>query len=100
MVGVSFVLEGAQAGYAILALLVLFSLARGFNSIAAKDVLGKVIPKKKRGNISGLAASIAGFATLTFGLMMWFFFGAKRAKYGINCAVFRRCFVGCCCTFL
>jgi hypothetical protein len=72
------VLEGAQAGYAILALLVLFSLARGFNSIAAKDVLGKVIPKKKRGNISGLAASIAGFATLTFGLMMWFFSGQKE----------------------
>ncbi|KPZ60299.1 Major Facilitator Superfamily protein [Pseudoalteromonas sp. P1-13-1a] len=78
MVGVSFVLEGAQAGYAILALLVLFSLARGFNSIAAKDVLGKVIPKKKRGNISGLAASIAGLATLTFGLMMWFFSGQKE----------------------
>ena len=56
----------------------LFSLARGFNSIAAKDVLGKVIPKKKRGNISGLAASIAGFATLTFGLMMWFFSGQKE----------------------
>ena len=29
--------------------------------------------KQQRGNISGLAASIAGFATLTFGLMMWFF---------------------------
>ncbi|MGB2077572.1 MAG: MFS transporter, partial [Pseudoalteromonas tetraodonis] len=61
MVGVAFTLEGKLAGYAIIGLLILFSLARGFNSVAAKDVLGKVIPKQQRGNISGLAASIAGF---------------------------------------
>ena len=73
MVGIAFTLEGKLAGYAIIGLLILFSLARGFNSVAAKDVLGKVIPKQQRGNISGLAASIAGFATLTFGLLMWFF---------------------------
>ena len=60
------------AGYAILASLIVFSLARGFNSIASKDVLGKVIPKQQRGNISGLAASFAGFATLTFGLGLWY----------------------------
>lgn len=78
MVGVAFVLEGKQAGFAILGLLILFSLARGFNSVAAKDVLGKVIPKKQRGNISGLAASIAGLATLTFGLLMWFFSQQKE----------------------
>lgn len=80
MVAVAFTLKGAQAGYAIIGLLILFSLARGFNSVAAKDVLGKVIPKQQRGNISGLAASIAGFATLTFGLMMWFFH-SKRSRY-------------------
>jgi MFS family permease len=78
MVSVAFTLEGKQAGVAILALLVLFSLARGFNSVAAKDVLGKVIPKKQRGNISGLAASMAGLATLTFGLLMWFFSQQKE----------------------
>ncbi|MGX1112428.1 MFS family permease [Pseudoalteromonas sp. MBR-15] len=65
-------LTGSSAGYAILTLLVVFSLARGFNSIAAKDVLGKVIPKQQRGNISGLAASFAGFAILTFGLGLWY----------------------------
>ena len=52
--------------------MIVFSLARGFNSIAAKDVLGKVIPKQQRGGISGLAASFAGFATLTFGLGLWY----------------------------
>ncbi|WP_404340721.1 MFS transporter [Pseudoalteromonas mariniglutinosa] len=68
MLLVAVALSGSSAGYSILALLILFSIVRGFNSIAAKDVLGKVIPKQQRGNISGLAASIAGFATLTFGL--------------------------------
>ena len=65
-------LTGNAAGYAIIACLIVFSLARGFNSIASKDVLGKVIPKQQRGNISGLAASFAGFATLTFGLGLWY----------------------------
>lgn len=65
-------LQGATAGFAIIAILIVFSLARGFNSIAAKDVLGKVIPKQQRGSISGLAASFAGFATLTFGLGLWY----------------------------
>lgn len=65
-------LTGQQAGIAIIGLLILFSLARGFSSVAAKDVLGKVIPKQQRGNISGLAASSAGFATLTFGIGLWY----------------------------
>ena len=42
-------LTGHTAGYAIIASLIVFSLARGFNSIASKDVLGKVIPKQQRG---------------------------------------------------
>ena len=39
----------ALAGWAVLLLLAIFSLARGFCSIAAKDVLGKTIPKSRRG---------------------------------------------------
>ena len=42
-------LNGQVAGWAIIALLVLFSLARGFSSVAAKDVLGKTIPRPRRG---------------------------------------------------
>ena len=73
MVVVGLTLDSAVAGYAIIGLLIAFSLARGFNSVAAKDVLGKVIPKKQRGSLSGYAASAAGLATITFGLGLWYF---------------------------
>lgn len=73
MVAVGLTLQGTTAGLAIIALLVVFSLARGFNSVAAKDVLGKVIPKQQRGSLSGFAASAAGLATITFGLGLWFY---------------------------
>ncbi|WP_105254119.1 MFS transporter [Pseudoalteromonas sp. T1lg75] len=73
MVIVGLTLDSNLAGFAIIALLVIFSLARGFNSVAAKDVLGKTIPKKQRGGVSGYAASAAGFATITFGLGLWYF---------------------------
>ncbi|PLY00699.1 MAG: MFS transporter [Desulfuromonas sp.] len=63
----SLFLKGAAAGYTILLLLALFSLARGFCSIAGKDVLGKTVAKKKRGRVSGLATALAGFGTLVFG---------------------------------
>ena len=41
-------LEGAAAGWTLLLLVALFSLARGLSSVAAKDVMGKSIPKPKR----------------------------------------------------
>ena len=46
-------LEGTAAGWAILGLVTLFSLARGFCSVASKDVLGKTVPKTRRGRVSG-----------------------------------------------
>ncbi|NOU50652.1 MFS transporter [Pseudoalteromonas sp. JBTF-M23] len=70
MVIIALTLTGSQAGWALIGVLSVFSLARGFNSIAAKDVLGKVIPKSQRGNISGLAASMSGLATLLFALIL------------------------------
>jgi hypothetical protein len=60
-------LSGAPAGAAILACLVVFSLARGLSSVAAKDVLGKTIPKTRRGRVNGFSASAAGLATLGVG---------------------------------
>ncbi|MFY8273431.1 MFS transporter [Pseudoalteromonas sp. SSDWG2] len=72
MVIVALNLDGRPAGFAIIALLVLFSLARGFNSVAAKDVLGKCIPKNQRGGLSGYAASAAGLATILFGSALWY----------------------------
>lgn len=63
-------LEGAVAGWAILALLALFSLGRGVASIAHKDVLGKTISKTRRGTVSGWAATIGSIGTGGFGLYM------------------------------
>ena len=65
-------LEGLAAGWVIIFLLVLFSLARGFSSITSKDVLGKTIPKAKRGQTTGWSASAAGLVTLGLGaFLIW-----------------------------
>lgn len=65
--GIALALEGAAAGVAILAALVAFSLARGLCSVAAKDVLGKTIPKGGRGQLNGWSASAAGLVTVAVG---------------------------------
>ena len=59
--------KGVLAGVLVVALLALFSLARGLSSVAAKDVLGKTIPKTRRGRVNGFSASLAGLATLGVG---------------------------------
>ena len=63
-------LEGSEAGWAILSLIVAFSLARSFCSVAAKDVLGKTIPKNKRGQLTGWSASAAGLMTVAIGIAL------------------------------
>jgi hypothetical protein len=66
-------LSGAAAGWAVVLLLVMFSLARGLCSVSAKDVLGKTISKGRRGSLMGYSAGIAGIVTLGFGFyIQWF----------------------------
>ena len=67
---VAFLLEGAAAGWAILGLITLFSLARGLSSVAAKDVLGKTVPKSKRGQLNGWSASGAGLVSIGVGFVL------------------------------
>ncbi|HEX6928596.1 MAG TPA: MFS transporter permease [Gammaproteobacteria bacterium] len=57
-------LDGAALGWAVVAALAVFSLARGVCSVTAKDVLGKTVSKTRRGRLTGQAASAAGGATL------------------------------------
>lgn len=64
MVWVALTFSGMQAGVLITLLLILFSLARGLCSVASKDVLGKTIPKTRRGTITGYCTSAAGLITL------------------------------------
>lgn len=73
IVGIGFVafrLEGAAAGWSILGLVTLFSLARGFCSVSSKDVLGKTIPKRVRGQLTGWSASAAGLLTIGVGIVL------------------------------
>jgi len=60
-------LSGPAAGLAIVGCLVLFSLARGFASVSAKDVIGKTIPKQRRGRVTGWSASLAGLVSIVVG---------------------------------
>ena len=64
-------LQGLAAGLAIVGLLVVFSLGRGFCSVAMKDVQGKCIPKARRGRLTGLASTLSGAATLAVGVSLF-----------------------------
>lgn len=63
-------LSGALAGWTIIGLLVVFSLARGIASIAAKDTLGKTVSKGRRGRVSGYAATASGLAAVAVGFYL------------------------------
>ena len=63
-------LEGAAAGWAILALLMVLSLARSAGSIAHKDVLGKTVRKATRGTVSGTAGTVSALLVLGFGVLL------------------------------
>jgi uncharacterized membrane protein len=64
-------LEGYAAGGGVIAALIVFSLARGFCSVAMKDVQGKCIPKTRRGRLSGLATTIGGTATVILTVLLF-----------------------------
>lgn len=61
-------MQGAAAGWAIIGIMTLFSLARSFSSVASKDVLGKTVDISKRGQVSGYAATIAGITGIVVGI--------------------------------
>jgi len=64
---VALTLEGNAAGTALLAALAMFSLSRGLCSVASKDVLGKTVPKTRRGRVSGWSEFLAGIITIGVG---------------------------------
>ncbi|MFP8968239.1 MFS transporter [Pokkaliibacter sp. CJK22405] len=66
-------LHGNPGALAVVLLLAVFSLGRSFCSVSSKDVMGKVIPKSRRGRLNGLASSSAGVITLLVGgaLLFW-----------------------------
>ncbi len=67
---VALTLRGMAAGFGLLAALILFSLARGLCSVASKDVLGKTVPKTRRGRVSGWSEFLAGLVTIGVGVLL------------------------------
>lgn len=58
------------AGWTIVVLLALFSMASGVGSVAFKDVLAKTIPKGKRGRLLAARATLGGLLTLIAGSIL------------------------------
>ena len=65
-------LTGAAAGFGLIGALIAFSLSRGLCSVASKDVLGKTVPKTRRGRVSGWSETLAGLVTIGVGIFLLF----------------------------
>lgn len=72
-------LRGPLTGAMVVCLLLLFSLARGLCSVASKDVIGKTIPKRRRGRLIGFTAALSGVLTLGVGLALVSWVGGEAA---------------------
>ena len=63
-------LSGALAGGVILACLAVLAVARAASSVSYKDALARTIAKRRRGAITGLAASVAAVSVFGVGALM------------------------------
>ncbi len=58
------------AGFAVVSLLLIFSIASGVGSVAFSDVVGKTITRGRRGRMLALRASLGGVLALGAGLIL------------------------------
>jgi len=64
-------LEGAAAGYAVIAALAVLAVCRAACSVSFKEILGKTVGKTRRGSVTGLAGSVSSVGVVIFaGLLM------------------------------
>lgn len=63
-------LEGATAGWAILACLAVLASARAACSASYKDILARTLPKGTRGTVSGIAGTVAAGLVLCFAIAL------------------------------
>lgn len=68
--GAALLLSGAVAGAVIVGCLAVLAVARSAASVSYKDALARTIAKRRRGAITGLAASVASVSVFGVGLMM------------------------------
>ena len=62
--------QGATAGWLMIVCLIFFSLARAFCSLTSKDVLGKTIPKTRRGKLKGYTVAVSGVLVTASGIIV------------------------------
>lgn len=99
------VLNGVALGIAVTALLLVFSVASGVESIAYKDVLAKTTPKGRRGRLLAARSTIGGALTLAAGVVLFLGFrgaetrlpyllliGGAAVLFGISVLLFSRIF--------
>lgn len=79
--GAALALEGQAFALGLLGLVAVFSLSRGICSVAAKDVLGKTVAKRRRGRVAGYASAVAGAGTLALALALWLLGDPERMPY-------------------
>lgn len=68
----AFLQPGDWVGWAVVGLMAAFSVARAVCSISSKDLVGKTVPRTRRGRLGGLSATAAGLITLAVGLTFAF----------------------------
>jgi len=76
-------LEGGTAGWSVVGLLAVYSFSRGISSVTSKDLVGRTIPKQRRGRLSGTASSISGWIAVGVGV-----FFALSSKEEVSLKVF------------
>jgi hypothetical protein len=79
-------LPSTAAGLVIVGLLLAFSLASGMGSVAFQDVLGKTIPRGRRGRLLASRATVGGLLTVAAGLGLRGLLGAS-AKLDVYLAL-------------
>lgn len=70
---IAFSLEGSVAGWLIVLVVIAFSLARCLCSLVSKAVLGKLIPKTLRGQVTGWSSTAAGLVSCAVALYLLLF---------------------------
>jgi hypothetical protein len=77
MIPAVLLLPPLAAGLTVLALLTAFSLASGTASVSFQDVIGKTIPKGRRGVLLGNRAMLGGALTVAAGAVLYLLLGEE-----------------------
>ncbi len=72
--------SGGTAGFLIVLLLLIFNMASGVGSIAFKDVMGKTIPKGKRGRLLSFRATGGGVLTIVAGIILYLYISKDSSE--------------------